>query len=182
MLLSAGCEFFSTRTPEDPTGGSDSWQFPYTPETVATNLKVAIDSSNSDYYMESFLIAESDSADFIFDADPDAVADHPGVFEKWDIHQERRFIEVLFSKLPQDSLIELTVDLTEERPISGNYVELSTDYLLSAGLEADAPHRMKGRWDFGLKKAGNGGWYIERWQDHRNPDYSCWSDLKAYFW
>ncbi len=185
ILLLSGCGLFSTRTPEEPEGGSNiEWQFPRTPRIVVENLEVAVGRRSSVDYMRSFSTEDVGSAEFVFEADPDAEANNPDVFEDWDIERERNHVQSLFSpsNLPLDSLAELLIEITREPVILGDSADLSAEYELAVGhLRDAAPRRMDGYLDFSLKRADDGGWYIRFWRDKRIAGHHCWSDLKAQF-
>ena len=183
ILIFQGCDLFSTRTPEEPEGGSDFvWRFPTNPDVVVENLEVAVGRRSSDDYMRSFITPEPGGLRFRFIADPDAQANNPVLFNEWDLNSERNHVQSLFapSSLPLDSLIQLVITPTHSTPALGDSAELSAGYDFVIGHTlANAPRSMRGQLEFGMRRGNDGGWYIHRWRDMRIADHHCWSDLKA---
>jgi len=181
-----GCDLFTTRTPEEPEEGTNiEWQFPHTPRLVVENLEVAISRKSSVDYMKSFIASNADIPEFIFEADPNTKSNNPGVFDDWDIECERSFVHSLFSlsNLPRNSLAELTIELTREPIQMGDSAGLSAEYNLHLEhTRNSAPRQMQGQLSFGLRRAADGGWYIQYWQDECIGGSQCWSDLKAEFY
>jgi len=183
-LTVCGCELFTTRTPETPTGTSgDEWRFPFTPQTVLENLISAVESRSTVDYMRNFEAGGADSAGFEFLPDPETAANYPGVFDDWNAKDELAWVQSLFSpsNIPPDSLTRLEVTTNRETVI-GDSADLTAQYSLHVGhIRPTVPRDMAGRLKFKLLRASSGGWYVFRWADFRSPDHACWSDLKAQF-
>ncbi len=182
LLLLSGCELFSTRDPETPTGSSSGqWQFPTEPAVVLDNLQNAVGRRASVDYMRSFGIGEEDILGFI--PDPKTVANHPGVMDGWGFSREQKFVEALFNPavLPLDSIASLTMEIIRETALADS-AEISANYTLHLGHTVDnAPVEMEGRAEFMLNRGSDGGWRIHQWVDFRSSGAFCWSDLKAQF-
>ncbi len=185
IVLLSGCNMFTTRTPEEPEGGSGAeWVFLRTPKIVLENLETAVGRRSSVDYMKSLPAADEGVSDFEFRYDPDVEYNNSGIFDKWDLERERSHVQRLFStsNLLQDSLAELSINVTREPLGLSDVDSLSAEYDLHIGHQLDsAPRQMKGQLYFGLKRAADRGWYIYYWRDERIAGYYCWSDLKAKF-
>lgn len=182
LLLLSGCELFSTRDPETPTGSSSGqWQFPTEPAVVLDNLQNAVGRRASVDYMRSFGIGEEDI--LVFLPDPKTVANHPGRLDGWGYYREQKFVESLFNPavLPLDSIASLTMEITRSSTLADS-AEISASYLLHLGHTVEnAPIEMEGRTEFLLNRGSDGGWRIHQWTDFRSSGAACLSDLKAQF-
>ena len=186
VMLTCGCELFSTREPESPTGLSSSgWQFPRNPRTVLENLSNAIGRRSSVDYLHTFSSAVTEQGGFRFIPDPKTVNNHQGHFDGWDIERERKWAEALFNPgvLPSDSISSFSFDVDFEI-VLGDSADISAIYNLHLGISdvlEFAPRRMEGRIDFKLRRGVDGEWLVTRWMDFRTTGEPCWSDLKAFF-
>jgi len=181
MLLLSGCELFTTREPEPPTGASGGdWVFPSEPCIVLDNLQSAVGRRSSVDYMRSFGIGAVESFSFI--PDPKTNANFPGRFDGWDLARERKFVESIFTKvtLPNDSIAELNLEVDRSTEL-GDSAEITARYNLHLGHDLDeGPREMEGRAEFSLRRGNDGGWRIGTWTDFRSIG-SCLSDLKRLF-
>ena len=179
-----GCELFTTRTPEEPTGSSEEgWQFPFTPSIIIENLVSAVERRSVADYMRAFETGELESSQLEFIPDPETVSNYPGVFDSWDNKRERTHVQSLFSpaNLPYDSLATINLSIDRETVI-GDSADITAQYVLHLGhLRDSAPRNMEGRLEFRLRRSEQYGWYICRWIDYRLAGRPCWSDLKAQF-
>ncbi|MFH0766183.1 MAG: hypothetical protein V2A61_07165 [Calditrichota bacterium] len=180
LSLTAGCNLFTTRAPEEPNPGSGGWQFPQSPQIAVENLESSVGRRSAVDYMRCFESGEgNDTLAFIPDPQSDALK--PGLFDDWGLEKERRHVESLFANLSLDSVADL--HLTVERlTLLADSSDLTGSYRLYLGHSRDlAPREMEGRLEFRLHRGPDGGWYIDRWTDTRNGEMDCWSDLKMYF-
>jgi len=182
-VLSAGCELFTTRAPQEPLGSNgEGWNLPLTPRDVLTNLENSIGRRSDVDYSHSFSSPDVGVAAFVFIADPQTAADNPGQFDYWGLTEEKRFAQTLFNpaNLPLDSLATVTFSVSQERVVSDS-AKINAGYSLHLGHLRNAPRRMEGQLEMNLLRGNDGGWYIQRWSDLRNGGSPCWSDLKAKF-
>ncbi|MBM3328583.1 MAG: hypothetical protein FJY67_03800 [Calditrichaeota bacterium] len=178
----AGCELFTTRTAEPPSGPVGGWTFPSSPRVVVQNLESAVGRRSGPDYIRSFAGADAGSAGFTFIPDKQTAATHSERFLNWNYEREERFAQNLFrpAVLPYDSLSEFTSSIDRET-ILGDSSSLVAQYTWRAGhLNNPAPRDLSGRMDLTLRRASDGGWYIEKWSDSRTGG-DCLSDLKVYF-
>ena len=182
LTLTSGCDWFTTREPEEPTGGSKvEWEFPSSPRIVVDNLEVSVGQQSVRNYMLTFSAEDGENVEFTFIPDPQTEANNPAKFESWSLEQERNHVTSLFEKLPEDSLV-LFIDRNWELVVLGDSADLSAEYELNIGQVGDIASRlMAGYLDFALKRSKDGGWYVTHWQDKRTIEPYCWSDLKAQF-
>ncbi len=184
ILLLIGCELFTTRTPEEPSGSSDAgWQFPFTPSVITENIVSAVGRRSVADYMRAIETGEPESMQFEFAPDPETASNYPGVFDSWNNKRERVHVQSLFnpSNLPYDSLVELDLGIDRETVI-GDSANITAQYTLHLGhLRDSAPRDMEGRLEFRLRRSEQYGWYVSRWIDYRLAGRPCWSDLKAEF-
>ena len=182
VVLACGCELFTTREPESPTGSSSSgWQFPRNPRTVLENLSNSIGRRSSVDYLRTFSSEEAEENGFIFIPDPKTINNHLGHFDGWGVERERKYAEALFNPgvLPLDSISSLSYEVDFETVI-GDSADISAIYGLHLGISdvlENAPHRMEGRMDFKLVRGTDGEWIVKRWKDYRIAGEPCWSDL-----
>ncbi|MFC2150554.1 hypothetical protein ACFLQV_03520 [Calditrichota bacterium] len=182
LIVLFGCELFTTRTPEEPNGGSGSgWQFPNSPEHVILNLENAFSIRSSLDYMRSFPTEEDSSYSYV--PDQQTVNNKPAAFEGWGLRNEQAFSEALFSKsnLPLDSLVIVDFPI-EQRTLLGDSATLSIQYSMHIGhVRSDLAREFEGRSELQLWRSEDGGWIVRRWEDYRTSDLPCLSDLKAEF-
>jgi len=183
VLFVTGCDLFTTRTPEEPTGSSgEGWNLPLNPRDVLTNMENSIGRRSDVDYAHNFSSEESGLPLFRFVADPQSVADNPGRLDSWGLTEEKRYAQTLFNpaNLPLDSIASVAFAVTQEQ-LFGDSARVNAGYNLHLGHLRSAPRVMEGQLEFNLLRGNDGGWYIHRWSDLRAGGHACWSDLKAKF-
>ncbi len=179
-----GCELFTTRAVEPPTGSSgEGWTLPLNPRAVVDNLENAIGRRSDVDYLRSLASDDVGLEPFQFYADPQTMVNFPSLFDDWSTKQETNFAQSLFSpsNLPLDSIVTVSFNIEQETVI-GDSSSLNARYELNLGHVRDnAPRQMEGRLDLYMLRGDDGGWYIQRWYDVRIGGQQCWSDLKAQF-
>ena len=166
---------FSTRNPQAPDTGRNTWETPRVPDDVLTNMRSALFERDAVNYLRSF-----DPAHFLFIADAVTVQRDPSV-ANWSYESESQHISRLFSAgtLPTDSIL-IVAFTTPTETILGDSAEVRVDYDLNAGVAlAGVPHHCGGTADFFMRVGTEGYWQIYRWQDTRTQDLSTWSDFKS---
>jgi len=184
MAALGGCELFTTREPEAPTGGgSGGWQFPLTPQQTMDNITDAVGRRSSVDYIRSLASPDAGLTSFLFQADPSAAANHPQLFADWGLDDETAFAQALFSSatLPLDSIAALDLD-PQPATVIGDTARIRAQYDLHLGHKrGSAPRQMSGQLEWTLQRGSDGGWYIRLWNDYRNGSAPCFSDLKGQF-
>lgn len=183
LAVLTGCELFTTRQPEPPTGPGGGWQFPQDPPRVLQNLSESVGRRSTVDYLRSLASSEVNLPAFQFIADPAAAAKYPERFAEWGLSEETAHIQALFasSNLPLDSLAGLVFTGSLQQ-LQGDTVWITSGYQLHLGHRRDdAPRDVSGQLEFRLLRGADGGWYIQRWTDQRYGGKACWSDLKVKF-
>ena len=184
LLWLCGCELFSTRSVEDPSGSSGvGWVLPLKPRTVLDNMQTAVGRRSSVDYLRSFASEDLGLEPFQFIADPQTSVNYKPTFDDWGIKQETAYAQALFSSanLPLYSLSEVSF-VVEQETVLGDSATLNAHYDLHIEhLRDTAPRIMEGHLEFRLLRGNDGGWYIQQWSDVRLGGQKCWSELKAHF-
>ncbi|RPH92131.1 hypothetical protein EHM69_13215 [candidate division KSB1 bacterium] len=170
-----GCDLFSTRDPESPVSGRNTWETPRIPMDVLDNMRAALIERDAVNYLRSF-----SSTLFHFEADAVALSRDPAL-AGWDYADESQHINRLFSEgtLSGDSMLSV-IFTTPEVTMIGDSAQIHSLYELAAGVAlSGVPHRFAGTADFTLRVGGDGYWQIERWRDTRTEDEATWSDFKS---
>ena len=175
VLLACGCGLFSTRNPQAPDTGRNTWDTPRVPMDVLTNLRSALFERDAVNYLRSF-----DPQHFQFVADQVTLARDPSL-AGWDYDMESQHISKLFSTgtLPADSIAIVVFTSPSETDL-GDSAEVRVQYDLTAGVAlAGVPHHVAGTADFFFRMGTEGYWQVYRWQDSRTQEVSTWSDFKS---
>ncbi len=184
LVFIAACENpFNTRTPEPPEQTTSTFIPPTSPDIVFINLQIAVREKNVENYIRSFVDTTRSSQRFTFVADQRAAANHPGVFQFWELQDERRYLTRLFQALPADSARALRF-IEQNRSEGATQASFSLNYEISVrhtrGGEG-IPTIYRGLSNFMLEKNQTGDWAIYRWEDFTNGVDPSWSELKALF-
>jgi len=186
LVLIAACENpFSTRTPEPPEQNSSTFIPPTSPDIVFINLRVATQEKNVENYIRCFVDTTRSNQRFTFTPDQRAIANHPGVFDFWQLEDERRYLTRLFQAMPNDSTRTLAFT-TERRTEDAAQATFNQSYEIRIrhtrqGGTIPIPTLYRGLSNFMLEKNETGDWAIYRWEDFTNGVDPSWSELKALF-
>lgn len=183
----SGCGMFSTREPDSPVAGGQSFTPPTMPSLVIENLKNAVKEKNAENF--TLCLADTSRGDFRsyrFEPSAEVAARYATLFSSWGIIAERQAFISLMSKIPADTPPVLT--------FSGGYFDVITqdsavyisDYLLVANHSAAAiPKRGAGVIRLTIAQNTGGQWSIIRWSDANSTivdtSATTWSALKAQF-
>jgi hypothetical protein len=187
LIALAGCNAFSTRTPEPPDSGSIQFDQPTSELIVVSNVQSAFRQKNT----EAFLMCLADTSQgftaaqqYRFEPSAEAGARFGDKFATWSRNDERQAFLALASRLGPDQSPILT--LSDARfdvrlPDSAVYVATYTIELPIA--LPSIPTRVAGtlRWTIVPNRLGL--WAIARWRDAPSPASDSlpdtWSTLKA---
>jgi len=187
LIALAGCNAFSTRTPEPPDIGSIQFDQPTSELIVVSNVQSAFRQKNT----EAFLMCLADTSQgftaaqqYRFEPSAEAGARFGDKFATWSRNDERQAFLALASRLGPDQSPILT--LSDARfdvrlPDSAVYVATYTIELPIA--LPSIPTRVAGtlRWTIVPNRLGL--WAIARWRDAPSPASDSipdtWSTLKA---
>lgn len=186
-LFIAGCDIFTTRTPENPVivGGT------YTPPTSAAlaieNLQNAIKEKNTENYMLCLADTTRNAKQhFFYFPSSDVSARFISLFSAWSLSNERQYLLSLFSKLQPDDIPMLTLTKNRFDVLTPDSAIFVSDYELTANHSVtSAPTKVKGVIRLTLIPDRTGLWSISRWSDGNiesgSEIQSTWSELKAQF-
>ncbi len=173
---------FTTREAEEPEQTETSWTQPLSAETVLFNFKNSLLEKNVENYVRCMKIDETSSSGFIFRPEAGTALNYPEVFNEWNIESERRYINQLFSIVPEDSVIQLElVDINEDIFLSDSAWVVRNYTFAARHTIPGYPTMTKGRIELGLSKTDRGLWHISFWEDRRTEDTPVWSVFKAIF-
>lgn len=174
-LLLAGCDLFSTREPEPPTGNQNSGDLALEPEEVFPLMASSFAVRDPDLYLG--LIDE----EFRCQASPDTYSD-PSFFEQWTYNSEVNYVRSLLTPdfLPTDSLglLEFPETLYEQSWPDSSVFRKSYRLELHSTAE-EVPVLYEGRFSVTVIRGEDNGWRILRWVDEDRIAGSTWSELRA---
>ncbi len=189
----AGCDLFSTRTPEPPTSGNT---FIWTPATTVsylldnfTGTLQALDASN---YARVF-IASSDSTGsgskaFTFTPSPNLDQGSRNVFLVWIPESERQWLSKLQSLLVKGSQLTVILSNPVIDQTASSSASFSADYTISIPVASSTtalPSVVQGSLQMQLvnvtTEQGSKEWRISSWSDFQPKTGSAptWTDLKV---
>lgn len=182
LVLAAlpGCNFFSTRDPENPITNRSSFESPTSPEIVIQNFLGAIREKNPANYVACFVAdtASINTPAYVFEPSADAAGVYPLLFSMWTVEDEQRYFIALIPDMKDHvPTIELTGSAAAE--ISPQSTIYTFDYVF---IPVSIPY--KGRMRLTIVRLPNGNWAISRWTDEpakMDQTEQTWSFLKALY-
>ena len=174
LLTFSGC--FNVREPEKP-GAPSEWISPTQPDILMSNFTLAVSQLNVTNYERCFV-----PNGFRFMADPE-IAGGTAIFQQWTINEEREYFTSLKSKTPEKTLNYLQLVNGRESYFTPDSLEYTALYKLTLAHTDTVtfkPEVFKGTLRLLLRRQQN-EWKIAQWQDQREPDMPCWSDVKKHF-
>ncbi len=180
--LLAGCDpILGTRDVEPPdkqTGGS--WQPPTTPEQVLENMEQAVLERNADNYIRCLSDSTQGDRSFRFVPDEETRNVYPGVFDDWDLQEEKRVFREMENSVPTDSILQLVFAEERERVEFTDSARIEVRYTLRAHhTRTEMDREATGRARFTFARNDQRNWVIYRWEDYRDEERMTWSQLKA---
>lgn len=175
-----GCNFFSTRDPENPITNRSSFESPTSPDIVIQNFTGAIREKNPANYVACFVTdtAFASTQTYVFEPSADAAGVYPLLFTSWTVEDEQRyFIALIPDMKDRVPTIELTSSAAPE--ISPQSTIYTFDYTF---IPVSIPY--KGRMRLTIVRLANGNWAISRWTDEpakMDQTEQTWSFLKALY-
>ncbi len=185
LIIINSCEFFTTRTPEDPGTGTGSFKVPLDPETVINNFKSAVNEKNLQNYINCFSDSNRNRIPFYFIPTAEIFAIYSSLFQNWSVDREKSYYNGLINSLQSETypeLILLQSGFSAKQPDSVIYI---TDYKLKiAHQNTTIPTEFSGRMQLTISIDNSGLWSISRWIDLKLQNDSIiatWSLAKALF-
>lgn len=186
FIILAGCDLFSTRTPEPPDTGRSGFLPPTTATIVLTNLINAVKEKNSENFLACLSDSTAGNLSYTFVPSTEALAKFPGKFNLWNKFSEQRSYNSILAALNQDEKPELTFETgTQDFEVltSDSAVFYSDYYLKMPHIKDAVPAEFSGTVQFTLYLVKQ-KWSISRWVDISSFEDSSkfsWSILKANF-
>ena len=174
---------FSTREPEAPNTGNQTWIPPRRPEIVLENMKIAIRDQNVENYLRCLSAVPSGNARYVFIADAAVASEYPGTFERWTRDNERAYSSQIRAILPADSARGLSL-VPVQTNVFADSALLVRDYTLvlrHTQQKQGVPGVVVGQARLWLRVDSFGDWAIYRWEDRSSGNDQTWSVFKAIF-
>ncbi len=159
LLLLMGCDLFSTRDPEPPTGPNTSDIATFHEEAPELMI-AAIELRDPNQYM--MLIDTSLS--YV----PPAGMENAAFFDAWDYEKENIFVQRLLSPdvLPPDSAATLSFQNPEvTEPTADSVIYVQGYQLEYHSVMTEIPTLYQGVVQWSLVRGDDGGWRVALWQD-----------------
>lgn len=175
VLLLAGCDLFSARTPEPPLDEGGTFLQPDTPEQVVANLQAAVAELNTLNYRRSL------ADDVTFTPTATAEARDP-IWSGWGRTEEERYFSTIAAAARQTTGNALELNDRSFTILSDDRYVLDATYRLTVNhRRTDAPTTVQGRLVWILTRGADGLWQLQSWTDQELGTNPSWSDLKAAF-
>src|SRR5688500_14567034 len=167
---------FSLREPEAP-GTTGSWTSPTQPSILIDNFTLAVTTLNPVNYERCF------APTLHFIPDPATAGSASGVFDNWTLAEERIYLTRLKESSSVATANQLVFSDKQEVFFNADSLEINTRYQLSLQHEDTTfrHYNFAGAMRLILRRRQN-EWQILSWQDNRNSDSLCWTDLKKHFY
>lgn len=184
-FIISSCELFSTRNPEKPETGATGYISPTSYEIVIENLKNSIKERN----LNNYLLCFSDSSiteisEFVFNADPQILAQYLGVFSEWDIDSESKYFTSMMTNILEATHPSVSFTNIDYKNFNDSIVFTAT-YNLNFEFANDLSNKdYSGNTRMVLKNSKTGFWYITSWYDYQSSNNSSlsWSFLKSKYY
>lgn len=182
-LLANSCELFTTREPETPETGRDSFLPPTSPQIVIDNFVNSMKEKNSENFISC--LGDSTGPDglgYSFVAASDAASRYPGLFDGWDRSSERRWVVSLFSSIESEVMPALGLRDTGFEVITPDSAVYAGEYLFETNHKIEGKTKVfGGRFVLTMRQGSSGHWVITSWRDYWLNGKESWSVLKGLF-
>lgn len=179
-LFLLGCNFFETRSPQDPGDSGGDFQPASTHYQLLNNFTNSFNQLNVEYYSECFINEQNNQPSFQFVPDADALARYGILFNNWSKDSERQYLQGLVSSLPDGIFPNLLWKSKKYDIITSDSAVFVGEYNILI-KQKNYDENYKGILRFIFARSTNGLWYIKNWSDFRNQSdtFPSWSILKA---
>lgn len=183
----AGCDVFSTRTPEDPEGGATNFEQPVSELIVIANFQNAVKDKNTENFVRCLAdTTRGDARPYGFEPSSEAGARFAEQFRNWSVQNERQAFFSMMSKIAtgDSAALNLSNGRFDTRvPDSAVYV---ADYVLKVQhSSASIPRTAAGTLRLTITPNKLNQWSVVRWVDLKSAETdtitATWSILKAQF-
>ncbi|MBL0331320.1 MAG: hypothetical protein IPP65_00470 [Chlorobi bacterium] len=178
-----GCDLFSTRPAEPPSGKSSDFEQPLNPTIVLKNIQSSFIYANASDNKRCFSSGNDNLPPYIFYPSSQGFAASPGKFSNWGIEQEEAYLKNVFSQLQLNGVCSITFSPDEVNEISvGDSVLFTTsDQIKIPHTRSDAERESSGIAQFVFKRSARNEWMITSFRDFSQVDKTSWSLIKARF-
>ena len=180
LSLSAGCDIFTTRDPEDPDSGRSSSLPATTPNQLFENFRLALQDKTVDNYMRLFPDDLSSEIAFEFIPSAGAISKYPSL-SQWSLNSERLYFNnVAVATLQGEGILLTQSELNSITTVDSAVYQF--DYtLIVPFVEEEITETYKGRAEYIIKLNSSNEWVIAQWEDIEVENYPSWSELKGSF-
>jgi len=183
LTLMAGCGWFDTRSPAEPSESNVPWRQPTQARYVVENLENTLEGMDITLYSRCF-----DASVFSFHADPALTQLDPVRYADWDWEVEegstRRLMQAVAEYWAQeDSAIVVTLSEQEWLVDDADSAVVQCVYALTAHhgrTDVDSVANGTLRWSF-RRAAVDRLWYVVDWWDFAAEAGTAWSAVKGAF-
>jgi hypothetical protein len=190
VAIVAGCDLFSTRTPEPPQSSNTFFWTPATTvEALMANFSGALASIDPTNYVRAFVSATDSGSNgraFVFTPTPGLSPGSQSLFANWSTENERAWLAKLATLVAKGS--KLTVTFGTDAPVqsASNSATLTTTYTIAIPTTSGAviPDTVRGSFEMQFvlvsTEQGQKEWRIQSWSDFPPSGNSSatWTDLK----
>jgi hypothetical protein len=183
LIVTAGCDIFSTRSAEMPTQPRSD----FTPAATEDILIQNLISSLKDKDVNTYLLCLSDtsftSKKFQFFPSSEAASQYPSLTDNWNRKSEEDYFRNLAIKTKDNSQITLILNESSRNNL-GDSTFYTASYTLSVPFVNSSSDIItktyEGILTFKMVRDSRSVWSIYFWQDSKNSNSSSsWSDLKG---
>lgn len=181
LFLVAGCDIFTTRTPEIPDVPRFNYLQPVDVASVVSNFTNSIQTKSTQYYLKSFSDSLKNGKNYSYVANAEAISKYAVLSFGWSVKDEEQYLNNIINKIPAESSISLTLQ-NEDLISFGDSAYLSTDYDLTIPHNIQGlPNVFGGKLQFKLVRDKQQLWTIYQWLDIKSGTLPTWSEVKGYF-
>ncbi len=176
LTLASGCDFFSTREPDNPVGDRIGTEIAVSSDEVLDRMVQAFALRDPDLYMSII------DSGFVYSASLSAYPENPAIFEDWGYLEEDRFVRTLLNVeyLPTEAEVTYVFDIASEDVLSGDLMLLQGTYSLFLALtREDLPNQYEGLINLQIVRGTDGGWRVLSWEDEAGGGEATMSRLRA---
>jgi hypothetical protein len=193
VFFIAGCDLFSTRSPEPPnTSNTFIWTPATTSDYLIDNFVGTLKLLDASNYMRVFISASDSTGNgaknFTFNPAQNLDQKLRDLFIGWTPESERAWLAKLQSLLAKNSQLTIILENRLPEPTSTTTANFSADYTISIPLSSSSsviPSVVQGSLQMQMQLIttvqGTQEWRITSWTDNlsKNTTVPTWTDLKV---
>ncbi|MDC1068005.1 hypothetical protein OAQ99_02465 [Candidatus Kapabacteria bacterium] len=182
LINLVACDFFSTRSPEDPETGRSNFSTPDSPDIVLSNLQSSFTNKNIVNFLRCFQDANFESV-LEFTPSQSALVNNAFFFDNWELKNEEIIMNNLFNSLDPNAIPFLSfINIEQQQNPLKSIVQ--ADYYILVNHGKDFEKEYTGTVQFNIISETNDYWYISKWIDFNSSSSTItesWSNLKFNF-